>query len=129
MVLARVLESGVARPPWETAPYGVVSLLDMLEFSASEYVEISHQFALALASASKSDLPPENCTSVNESSLGYKSPRRTGDEAEPIHGGADYWSVEGSGSGDESGGDLPDAWDLRADLLPVEGAVRRAGDE
>src|SRR2546425_4506896 len=39
--------------------------------------------------------PPENCTSVNESSPGYKSPRRASDEAEPIHGGADYWGVEG----------------------------------
>ena len=28
-------------PPWETAGYGVVSLLAMLEFSARGYVEIS----------------------------------------------------------------------------------------
>jgi len=46
-------ESGVALLPWEAALYGVVSLMDMLEFSAHEYVEISHQFGLALASVCK----------------------------------------------------------------------------
>lgn len=41
--------SGAERPPWETAPLGVVSLFDMLEFSAGEYVEISHLFGLIQA--------------------------------------------------------------------------------
>lgn len=35
-------------PPWEERPYGVVSLLDMLEFSARDYVSITQRLALAL---------------------------------------------------------------------------------
>ncbi|HEV2349154.1 MAG TPA: hypothetical protein VG028_04830, partial [Terriglobia bacterium] len=50
------------------------------------------------------DLPPENCTSVNESSPGYKSPRRTRNEAESVHGGADHRGVEASGGRDQDGG-------------------------
>jgi hypothetical protein len=60
----------------------------------------------------RADLPPENCTSVKESSPGYKGPRRTSDEAEPFHGGADHWGVEGSRSGDEGWGGLSEAWNL-----------------
>jgi hypothetical protein len=52
MALARVVaqesELGVVYPPWETAPNGVVSLLTMLEFSAKDFVEISHRFGLVL---------------------------------------------------------------------------------
>jgi hypothetical protein len=40
------------------------------------------------------DLPPENCTSVNESSPGHKSPRRTRNQAEPVHGGVDHQPFE-----------------------------------
>jgi hypothetical protein len=50
MALASVKESeGVNSPPWETAPYGVVSLLTMLEFSARDYIEITYQFGKVLA--------------------------------------------------------------------------------
>lgn len=53
MALVSVVEEsdlGVVVPPWETAPYGVVSLLAMLEFSARDYVELSHQLGLLLGS-------------------------------------------------------------------------------
>src|SRR5712692_533939 len=54
MVLASVQESeGVSFPLWETAPYGVVSLLAMLEFAARPYVEISYQFGLMLGNIGK----------------------------------------------------------------------------
>jgi hypothetical protein len=72
-----------------------------------------------------SDLPPENCTRVNESSPGYKSPRRTRNEAEPVYGGADHRGLEASGSGDQDGGDLPAARDQQHDILQVEGEVGR----
>lgn len=49
MVLVSAQESeGACYPPWETAPYGVVSLLDMLEFAANEYIEIAHRFGMVL---------------------------------------------------------------------------------
>lgn len=53
MALARVVvqesDPGVVCPPWETAPpYGVVSLLAMLEFAAKDFVEISYRFGLVL---------------------------------------------------------------------------------
>lgn len=35
--------------PWVAAPYGVVSLLNMLEFYARDYVEIAHEFGKILA--------------------------------------------------------------------------------
>jgi hypothetical protein len=48
LVSENQIESGAVYPPWETAPLGVVSLLAMLEFSAHEFVEISHRFGLLL---------------------------------------------------------------------------------
>jgi len=42
------VESGVVRPPWETALNGVVSLLAMLEFAARDYVEIAFEFGAVL---------------------------------------------------------------------------------
>lgn len=35
--------------PWDTAFHGVVSLLDMLEFTARPYLEMTHRFGLLLA--------------------------------------------------------------------------------
>jgi hypothetical protein len=43
-------KSGVVCPPWETAPYGVVSLLAMLEFSARDYIEMANQIGILLGS-------------------------------------------------------------------------------
>jgi hypothetical protein len=53
MALASVvqIESGVACPPWEATPYGVVSLLAMLEFSARDYVELTYQIGLMLGAS------------------------------------------------------------------------------
>jgi HEPN domain-containing protein len=48
---------GAVYPPWETAPYGVVSLLAMLEFSARDYLEISHQFGMILAVMGQAQKP------------------------------------------------------------------------
>jgi hypothetical protein len=48
--------SGTVYPPWETAPNGVVSLLAMLEFSASKYVKISHHFGLIMATLKRQEL-------------------------------------------------------------------------
>lgn len=56
MALAGVLQEsdlGVMRTPWEIAPNGVVSLLQMLEFSAKDYVELSHQIGLLLGAFSR----------------------------------------------------------------------------
>jgi hypothetical protein len=39
--------------PWENAPYGVVSLLDVLDFSAKEYIESAHRFGLFLGDPAK----------------------------------------------------------------------------
>jgi hypothetical protein len=44
---------GVAPPPWEIAPNGVVSLLAMLEFAARDYVEIAYGFGIILGAARK----------------------------------------------------------------------------
>ena len=51
MALASVKESeGVISPLWETAPYyGVVSLLDMLDFAARDYLEICYRFGRLMA--------------------------------------------------------------------------------
>lgn len=46
-------------PPWETAGYGVVSLLDMLDFSASDYIEIAHEFGLILGDLKKKKSDPQ----------------------------------------------------------------------
>jgi len=43
------------RAPWETAPYGVVSLLAMLEFAARPYLELCHRFGLLLAQGKQPD--------------------------------------------------------------------------
>src|ERR1700738_1076205 len=42
-------EFRVVFPPWEAALNGVVSLLQMLEFSARKYVELSYEFGLVIA--------------------------------------------------------------------------------
>ena len=46
-------ESGAVLPPWETVPYGVVSLLAMLEFAAAEFVEATHTLGLILGEAKR----------------------------------------------------------------------------
>ena len=43
----------VGRPPWETTPTGVVSLLAMLDFAARDFVEISYAFGLLLSDREK----------------------------------------------------------------------------
>jgi hypothetical protein len=56
MAFAEVVQEsdlGIVRPPWETAPDGVVSLLAMLEFSARDYVQIAYEFGVILAGARK----------------------------------------------------------------------------
>jgi hypothetical protein len=53
------IEHGVVRPPWETAPLGVVSLFTMLEFAARDYVEISYHFGLFLGSVRAKQCDPE----------------------------------------------------------------------
>src|SRR6202008_614635 len=55
--------------------------------------------------------------------------RRTSDAEEPIHGRADCGDPEGVGSGDDNGGVVPEAWDKRADVLSLEGEVRRPGSK
>jgi hypothetical protein len=47
------MQSGVVRPPWETALHGVVSLTAMLEFAAKDFVDISHRFGLVLGEAKR----------------------------------------------------------------------------
>jgi hypothetical protein len=47
---------GAQLPPWEERPSGMVSLLDMLEFSASDYVELSYQLGLMMATFKRQDL-------------------------------------------------------------------------
>jgi hypothetical protein len=46
-------DSTPARVPWENMPHGVVSLLDMLEFAAADFVEVSHKLGLVLGEAQK----------------------------------------------------------------------------
>src|SRR5438128_717303 len=60
---------------------------------------------------------------------GIKAERRTHDEEEPFHGGADDWGFEGRGSRGGGQGTEPEVRDLRPDLLPLEGEVRRPGGE
>src|SRR3990172_263785 len=60
---------------------------------------------------------------------GIKAERRTHHEEEPIHGRADYWGVEGRGSRRTGEGAVPQARDLRPDVLPVEGEVGGPGGE
>jgi hypothetical protein len=45
---------------WDNCPYGVVSLLDMLEFYAKDYVQIAHQFGLILGTYQKDKTDPES---------------------------------------------------------------------
>lgn len=47
--------------PWDNNPYGVVSLHDMYEFNAREYVELAHQLGLLLGFVSKR-VPDPNLT-------------------------------------------------------------------
>jgi hypothetical protein len=54
--------------PWDNC-YGVVSLLDMLDFAAKDFVEISYRFGLALATLEKRDYDNEAFDRVMEKLL------------------------------------------------------------
>lgn len=51
---------GTVCPAWETAPSGVVSLLQMLDFSAKDYVELAHRFGLLLGEGTQPSLKDPN---------------------------------------------------------------------
>lgn len=43
----------IGSPAWETADHGVVSLLDMFEFAAQDFVDISYRFGILIEAASR----------------------------------------------------------------------------
>ena len=45
--------------PWEITPYGVVSLLEMADFAAIDFIEISHAFGALLALTRKREVNPD----------------------------------------------------------------------
>ena len=51
---------GVKLRPWDANPYGVVSLLDMLDFSARDYLELSHTMGTLRAGVGPFQMPPED---------------------------------------------------------------------
>src|SRR5258708_31633950 len=70
MVLAEELQDkcGVVQPPWETAPYGVVSLLAMLDFYGCTFWKMSARMGILLAkfvaTNSPENLSSEDCAAL-----------------------------------------------------------------
>ena len=65
------IDSGAIRPPWETSPYGVVSLLDMLRLFADFFVrELSELTAIESKTKTLAEMKPsqavpgERCVEV-----------------------------------------------------------------
>ncbi len=46
-------------PPWENCRYGVVSLLEMLDFSARDYLELTHTMSTLSAGFGPYQMPPD----------------------------------------------------------------------
>ena len=69
------------------------------------------------------DLPPIKRSTSRVSFL-VQQPRRTHHEAETIQRSTDHRGAEGSRGRDQETGSLPQAWDHRADVLPVALQVR-----